>query len=267
MIFAELPSKLGGDYSRAHERAEDLLTSTVFGLLRYLPAADGFLPLLHRARVVTLTPQGSTAQPEPSWLGSGPVREVKVDFWPYWPGFGQPDVLLIFLDPSGKAAAVVVVEAKLDSPKSGRAAEDDEELASEDTPDPDQLVRYWQGVRERWGAEAGSQLGVVYLTKHSVPPLDELEASLRRAPGMRLAWLSWCDNWAVAEGLSALYLPGADLARLLAHKGMKYFNGFRHSPGGPPRGRGSGPGRSCSHGYGPGPRQHHGPPSGRSRRT
>jgi hypothetical protein len=34
MIDAEIRGKLRADYSRAHDRAEDLLTSTAFGLLR-----------------------------------------------------------------------------------------------------------------------------------------------------------------------------------------------------------------------------------------
>src|SRR4051812_26314321 len=54
MIFAELHGKLGEDYSRAHERAEDLLTSTVFGLLRYLTPADGLLAVLGHARWMCL---------------------------------------------------------------------------------------------------------------------------------------------------------------------------------------------------------------------
>jgi hypothetical protein len=34
----------------------------------------------------------------------------------------------------------------------------------------------------------------------------------------------------VAEHLKAVNLPAADLARLLAHKGLKHFNGFNAIP-------------------------------------
>ena len=55
MIFAELHGKLGTDYSLAHERAEDLLTSSAFQLLRYLPPQRGLVALL-RAVLVSLHP-------------------------------------------------------------------------------------------------------------------------------------------------------------------------------------------------------------------
>ena len=52
MIFAELQGKLGQHHSRAHERAEDVLTSTVFGLLRYMPLSDWLGPLAGRIRPI-----------------------------------------------------------------------------------------------------------------------------------------------------------------------------------------------------------------------
>lgn len=52
MLFAERHGKLGRDGSLAHDRAEDLLTSTAFQLLRYLPPHDGLFAVLNRVRAV-----------------------------------------------------------------------------------------------------------------------------------------------------------------------------------------------------------------------
>jgi hypothetical protein len=87
MIFAELRSKLGVNYSRAHERAEDLLTSTVFGLLRYLTPADGLLAILRRARPARVDGGTVLIRPDPDWLEVSTVAFIGIDFWPYWPGY------------------------------------------------------------------------------------------------------------------------------------------------------------------------------------
>ncbi len=232
MIFAELRGKLGSDCSRAHERAEDLLTSTAFGLLRYLPPSDGLLAVLRKARPVCINDGTASVRPDPNWLEVGSLAEIDVEFWPYWPGFGEPDLLLTLRDHAGSPAALVLIEAKLHSPKSSRASKGDE-LADEVLADPDQLVRYWQGLQELPGFPATPRR-LVYLTKHGAAPVGELAESVRRAPQMRLAWLSWCDVWSVADSLAGTSLPAADLAELLAYKGLKNFTGFRAEPWQPP---------------------------------
>src|SRR5260370_20099024 len=108
MIFAEIHGKLGVNYSRAHERGEDVLTSTVFGLLRYIPLADGFLGALRRVRPVRIDAQGVVIRLDPDWLDLGRVATVKVDFWPCWRDYGEPDVLLTLDDAVGSPVAVVL---------------------------------------------------------------------------------------------------------------------------------------------------------------
>jgi len=232
MIFAEIHGKLGIDYSRAHERAEDLLTSTAFGLLRYLMPAEGLLAILRLARPVRVEGETIIIRPDPDWLGVGPIAAIDVVFWPYWPGYGEPDILLTLRDHAGCPAALVVIEAKLHSPKSSQASEDDEPT-NENVVDPDQLVRYWQGLQGLPGFHAMPRR-LIYLTKHGAAPAEELAESVRRAPGMQLAWLSWRDVWAVADSTAENSLPAADLAQLLAYKGLKRFNGFRVKPWQPP---------------------------------
>jgi hypothetical protein len=228
MIFAELRGKLGVDYSRAHERAEDVITSNVFGLLRYLSPEDGLLPILRRARRVHIETDSTLLYSDLNWLDNTPCAGIDVEFWPTWSGNGQPDIFLALRDKAGHTSALVVVEAKLHSPKSGQADEQ-EELTDENSADPDQLVRYWRGLQSLPGSPEIPRW-LIYLTKHGAPPVEELTESLRRAPTMQLAWLSWRDIWAVAELASAAYLPAADLAQLLAYKGLKNFNGFHAEP-------------------------------------
>ncbi|MBO0698342.1 MAG: hypothetical protein J2P46_08115 [Zavarzinella sp.] len=230
MIFAELHGKLGQDCSRAHERAEDVLTSTAFGLLRYIPRADGHLPLLARVRRVRLdSSHQAVAALAPGWPALADLLQVQTDFWPYAPGYGEPDVLLTLSDADGIPRLAVLLEAKLHAGKSGHA-DVDEELTGVDAPDPDQLVRYWRLLRQLDSVRRGAVPLLVYLTRHSTAPVEELTDSLRREPGMNLGWLSWRDVWDVAVRAAPDNLPAADLARLLAHKGLKTFDGFNTAP-------------------------------------
>lgn len=221
MLFAERHRKLGRDGSRAHDRAEDLLTSTTFQLLRYLPLADGLLAVLGRVR--TVGADGQIQPVAPAWLTRTDITAVDYEPWPYWGQYGQPDVVLT-LHTAGAVLGRLVVEVKLDSGKSGGA--EDEAAADEvETPDPDQLRKYWQGLRATPG---GPALGVVYLTSHPVPPTDELAESVAREPGDWLGWLSWRDVWSAVRVCAAL--PAQDLTEILAAKGLKGFDGFHAKP-------------------------------------
>lgn len=226
MVQAELRNKLGTDGSRAHDRAEDLLTSTVFGLLRYLPLREGLLSLLGRARPVRAGGDGIEAPPHDGWIDVSGVTRAELSFWPSFGPFGEPD-LLIHLWDGERLLHAVLIEAKLHSPKSGAAGESAEDATEEDVPHPDQLVRYWRGLQLR-PEVTGVGCSLVYMTSRSMPPLKELHESIVHSPEMRLAWLHWGDAWAVAHRVatSGDCLPAQDLAALLAHKGFRGFIGF-----------------------------------------
>ena len=228
MIFADIHGKLGAEGQRAHERSEDLLTSTAFGLLRYLPFEIGIGALLRRVRVMHFNDGLLTCTLKPDWIvSSGGLAGL--EFWPRLPGFGEPDLRLT-LD---RGRHVVLIEVKLYSGKSQIAEqsdEDDEALATnalvEEKLDPDQLARYHKGQRRELAANV--ELSIIYLTAHAVPPEADLTDSLKHGP-MRLGWLSWRDVWAVAEDAKRATTtdgPAADLARLLRHKGFSEFAGF-----------------------------------------
>lgn len=239
MLFAELHGKLRRSYSRVHERSEDLLTSTAFQLLRYVPAALGFFPALRRVRrVLWADSRAEVSYEPPVWVLQtlSQADDYQFRFWPAWgAGVGQPELVVTLLA-AARPLGRFVVEVKLDSGKSqlGHADEDDEE--SVEPRDPDQLSRYWRRLTQNADLDKKPALGVVYLTAHAVPPLDDLQESLARQPGDWLGWLSWRDVWSVAQAARE-QLPTRDLADILSHKGLQYFNGFtppeRPLPGAP----------------------------------
>lgn len=240
MIDADVRGKLRQDGSNAHERSEDLLTSTVFGLLRYLPAGDGFIPLMCRARVATLRHGQLSVAQEASgspWMGLSAATSCQIEFWPSFGQFGQPDLLLTLRDAARRPVHTVVIEAKLHSPKSGEAEDDGDGDAAaadadEDTWTPDQLVRYWRGVVNLPAAPDASRCSILYLTAHASPPTEDLAVSLRACTAMRLGWVSWRDIWHVVEPLLRLAQPplaAVDLERLLANRGFKALDAFKQA--------------------------------------
>lgn len=232
MIQAELHRKLGRDGTLAHSRSEDLLTSTVFGLIKHLPTEIVLLPLLERARRAELKEDAVEVQSDAEWMRLTGVRASAMTFWPRWQTYGEPDLLVKLLDGDGRVVHKVVIEAKLYSPKSNRAQELEEIVDGQDSElkpaSSDQLVRYWQYL-QRPCAENKMPATLVYLTAHSSPPGQDLRESLLKAPHMRLAWLSWRDIWTVlghapVDGIGDNLR--ADLIALLECKGLAGFDGF-----------------------------------------
>ena len=100
MTVAEIHGKISD--SNISERMEDLLTSDVFGCLRYLPPQTGLLPFLLTARSV----QGREFKLIPG------ISKVHSLFWP-WLNFKgrsscEPDVLLGLEDDQGRMHLVMI---------------------------------------------------------------------------------------------------------------------------------------------------------------
>lgn len=229
MLFAERHQKLGRDSSRAHDRAEDLLTSTAFQLLRYLPPHAGLLAVLARVRSVRWKAGRIIISREPPpWLTLTGIDAFDLTFWPRWPGAGEPDVV-VNLQRSGVVVTRLVTEVKLDSPKSPRSGESDgaDDITVEPRR-PDQLWDYYEQLAQEPGPFSR---GLVYLTAHPMPPHDELLESLECCQAARetdwLGWLSWGDVWAAMRGAGPEQLPAIDLAEILAAKGFRTFDGFQ----------------------------------------
>src|SRR4051812_11619872 len=111
MIFAELRGKIRRTGTRLHERAEDALTSTAFGLLRYVPGNEGLSAVLRRTLKIQLRDNAIFTEEDPSWLGSYHWNRDPM-FWPRFRDHGEPDLLLKAFDSGGTVNAVLVIEAK-----------------------------------------------------------------------------------------------------------------------------------------------------------
>lgn len=97
----------------AWERYEDVLTSDVFGVYRYLPPKLGILPFLSHA-------VDETGQSLGAFLsGFGIVLEqLDVARFRFWPTFGdgrEPDLLVKLESYDGQQSVGLLVEAKLDA--------------------------------------------------------------------------------------------------------------------------------------------------------
>ena len=105
MTIAEIRGKISDAGTNLSERMEDLLTSDVFGCMRYVPPQLALLPFLRTGRSI----EGDTLA-----VPDRPIR-VHYAFWPWISQAGrnacEPDVV-IGLETEGNHVHVVLVEAK-----------------------------------------------------------------------------------------------------------------------------------------------------------
>ncbi len=214
-----LDAILKGKISSQTDGKEDLLTSVVFGVLKYLPPMIGIGPVLALARDTD-----EHAIPD-EFLH--PAR-VHVEFWPPWneaeAKYGaEPDAVLWCDYPNGRRIAFVV-EAKRDSGKHGEG-------------DRDQLVRQVANgmlVTERDGYTLA---GLLYVTADIAIPTDELTTSadvLQGEPGLEkvpLWWVSWRDLGPVLDEAAARMSPplgemAHDAAACLRKWGLDRYQGI-----------------------------------------
>lgn len=236
MVHADLHNKL---HAGSTSRSEDVLTSTVLGLLRYLPGA--LYAFLLRARAVTLN-GGTLVVSEPGGFLGGllsPSMPMQLIFWPRLGKHGEMDALAIAELEGGAPVHFIGIEAKYLSEKSDAQRDAAEGMAR------DQLAAYWRGLsahqftRPR-GLPRPRKLpgySLVYLTAQLSPPTEELEESLwalaekHDTDAPRLGWLSWREAWAVAHewrqsAKQPEQLIGSDLCALLESKALIPFQGL-----------------------------------------
>lgn len=205
MIQAELHGKLF-----EIENSEDVLTSNIFGLLKYLPN-DVFLNILDHAKTL-----------------SGEKIEFDLKsyipefiFWENIKGYGEPDLIIKFRNKVGHEL-ILCIEIKYYSSKSGEG-------------DNDQLKRYFEALSIS-SKEKSRFLGVVYLTKY--PSRKELEDSLYHIEQKelddaeeKLFQLRWFEITESLENYNGVLnrrenLILNDLIKYLKYKNFVEFTGF-----------------------------------------
>ena len=228
MIQALLHGKLSCD----QENMEDILTSNVFGLLRYRVLADTLLRFLKKARRLDgqlLFPDGRQ------------IMDYRFRFWPKLPAtadsYGcEPDVE-ISLDLDNGLRYLLFVEAKFNSGKSSSDEPDDP--SQQKAPEPpaerpyDQLVTEWrQVVFLAQQTRPQRQPILIYLTAHMIPPMEDLRESVRSANRtstrvqrpFECYWLSWRHLRQIVDAQPDPLQR--DLLALLDHLDLTFFAGF-----------------------------------------
>jgi len=242
MTIAELHGKLAEGRTSGYEYMEDLLTSDVFGTMRYAGWECGFLDWLLRAQAA---PVGPLPPPIESVLRPSALLEVEYRFWPRLSNGREPDLALLLRYDSGPAV-LVVVEAKY---LSGMSDYESDAPQDEDARTGNQILDQIRGMEKMSSHELLEWFGddtvspdeltevrrIHFLvTAHSALPADVYKCSVgkRQLAWPPCYWLSWLSLADCLEpylgqlqgGTKALI---ADLYRLLDRKDLVRFRGFR----------------------------------------
>jgi hypothetical protein len=246
MTIAELHGKLAPD--SAHERMEDLLTSDVFGTMKYAGWEYGFLDWLLKAEPAPIEP---VPPPISTWFSLDTIIDVEFSFWPKLKNGREPDLALLFQFDT-EDPLLVLIEAKYFSGTSDWE-EADSVVATELTGN--QIADQVLGLRSmsekeclEWfqsstnvgepAAPRGLRRIHLFVTMHTNLPTYSYELSTRKLVGpwpIPAYWLPWTS---LAECLEK-YLPHPDkgraallddLCKLLGRKELTPFHGFNMDP-------------------------------------
>ncbi len=228
MTIAEIHGKISETGTNLSERMEDLLTSDVFGCLRYLPAEKALLPFLRTARSF----QDRVLQLEAE------IVRVYSSFWPWLKAPGckscEPD-LVLGLETEGGLVHLVAIEAKY---YAGLSSEEDEGVQPNN-----QLARELDNLNEVTPVVLGWDPGLLvasrtllFVTQDMGMPRADLVRALdeftrKRKKDGDIFWTSWRFFPSILEkGLATESDPGhravlEDMLKLLWRKGLIMFHG------------------------------------------
>ena len=249
MTIAELHGKLAPDRpGGAHELMEDLLTSDVFGTMKYAGWEHGFADWLLSAQVPPIEPG---PPPISTYLAHSTIRHIAYSFWPRLKNNREPDVALLFCFDS-ETPLLILVEAKYLSGTSDW--QQDEELDPCE-PTGNQIADQVRGLKQmtaqnlaKWfkspvaiqRLNMSSEVRKIHLfvTAHTVLPMQDYEnstTSLDNVWPVHSYWLSWtflakCLNSHLAHSDPCVAALLGDLYRLLRRKDLVPFHGFNMTP-------------------------------------
>jgi hypothetical protein len=231
MTIAELHGKLSPHRQQGlHDRMEDLLTSDVFGAMKYAGWRYGFIQWLRSAE----NPYDQHPAAKDVLPVSKNIKDIHFEFWPTLRGGNEPDLMLC-IETTDDRVTLVMIEVKyLSGPSDGSPPE--EWVPGEDSGD--QLAKQINGFPDRVAgcnvADVADRVHI-YLTRHDQCPrhcYDKAEQYLDRPDRVKMFWLIWytLHRFLVAElgeaqcGVRALL---GDLSDLLKKKRLLPFNGFK----------------------------------------
>ena len=205
---------LKGKLTRDEESLEDLLTSNVFGTMKYVPFSEGLIHFIHSVE---------DSQGEYPFKDIDEIRTIDFDFWPSLTELGcsrcEPDVLVRLITNEGRRL-IFLIESKY---LSGKSSEAEESILPKD-----QLAKEWDNLipiakREKYDPF------LIYVTAHTMFPKDDIESSIReqetkRSRRMSVAWISWRKLTRILEQSHNAMIQ--DLACVLKKLGLVFFEGF-----------------------------------------
>ena len=248
MTIAELRGKLNPARPQGvSEKMEDLLTSDVFGTMKYAGWDKGFIDWIETAEVAPVT---QTAPPISALLDSGNISRVYFKFWPTLKNGREPDLAML-VEFEKQNCLLIVVEVKYFS---GTSDWDDEGWAQQRNLTGSQLADQVLGLyemsdnellqcfdleREEQDLLQSQALTKIHLfiTTHSVLPVLDYEKARGRIKGswpLPSYWLSWnrlsgCLKKHFDQGILGQKELIKDLHQLLGKKGLVSFSGFSMS--------------------------------------
>ena len=228
MTIAEIRGKISQTGQNLSERMEDLLTSDIFGCMRYLPTQNALIPFLQTACSL----HGNVL------IIPSKVLRVHCSFWPWLKLAGripcEPDVIL-GLETEGNHVHLILIEAKYYSRLSSE--EDEREEPN------DQLARELDNLDTvssmnlRWNPDlAIISRYLLFVTQHMGMPRRLVAQSLAEYQRKRnrqgdIYWTSWRFLQPILEkNLKQENSPQniavmEDMLELLLRKGLSVFRG------------------------------------------
>ncbi|RKG66348.1 hypothetical protein D7V80_20125 [Corallococcus sp. CA054B] len=226
MLAAELHGKLG-DGTNARDRMEDVLTSSVFGLLRCMESPD---------LLVTWLGESRSAVDGAGRLVTGAVHSADIHLWPRL-RTRELDVLVLLRGPLG--LHVIGIECKYASGKSNASVDDTGDDEQHTAGSSDQLAYYMDALAadalqsRPYRPEEVRRRSLLYLTAHAAMPREDLEASWkarREHSAIDLHWLPWRELAPLLPQDSQTHcLPRllAELRQVLERRGLATFTGWK----------------------------------------
>lgn len=223
MIQAELKGKLSECESLSvAERWEDVLTSSVFGLLRYLPQE---IALQFFSKAKAINPDRTLH------FDIDEIRNLKFAFWPSWSynnHIVEPDVLIDVIDINDQIRKIVI-EAKFGSGKSQTSSNNviDPEIEESELFDEDQLVRQYKYAMREFKS---CRPVLIYLTAHFVIPRFDIQETLEDLEDFNnpeIYWLGWWQLGNVMKNIQTNQrdqMIVEDLIKLLEKRQLMLFD-------------------------------------------
>ncbi len=228
-----IEAELHGHAARLILDNEDYLTSAVFEHLRYVQPGPFWQDFFSRCSGAGAPDQSLLDYLRQSHGEPSAYSSLDISFWPSHCELGTPDLCLCFSGGRNSRPAVILVEAKLWSGKSG-------------TGENDQLLRYLlllERLHELQLPVPANDVrcaikALLFLTPHDATvELRESVSLCQPHPGLAavLFGARWQDitttasmRVVAARGNERLILR--DISDFLRHRNLAYFGGFAHLP-------------------------------------